>query len=63
MVNRRPLKPKFVIPSEVLHHCDSEFTELFPFFFSDDNFKHEAHLGEAEYRNEHEGKLTHEQII
>ena len=49
---------KFVIPSEVLHHCDSEFTGLFP-FFSDDNFKREPHLGEAEDINEHEGKLTH----
>ena len=63
MVNRWSLKPKFVIPSEVLHHCDLQFTELFPFFFSDDNFKREAHLGEAEDINEHKGKLTHEQII
>ena len=53
---------KFVIPSEVLHNCDSEFTGLFP-FFSDDNYKPTADLGEAEYRNEQEGKLTHEQII
>ena len=58
MVNRWSLKPKFVIPSEVLHHCDSEFTELFP-FFSDDNFKREADLGEAEDIKEYEGKLTH----
>lgn len=23
---------KFVIPSKVLHNCDSEFTGIFPFF-------------------------------
>ena len=50
---------KFVIPSEVLHHCDSEFTGLFP-FFSDTNYKPKADLGEAEYIfNDHEGKLTY----
>ena len=49
---------KFVIPSEVVHHCDSEFTKLFP-SFSDDNYKPTADLGEAEDINEHEGKLTH----
>ena len=50
---------KFVIPSEVLHHCDSEFSGLFP-FFSDTNYKPKADLGEAEYIfNDHEGKLTY----
>ena len=47
---------KFVIPSEVLHHCDSEFTGLFP-FFSDTNYKPKAR--EEEDINQHEGKLTH----
>ena len=28
-------------------------------FFSDDNYKPTADLGEAEYINEHEGKLTY----
>ena len=50
---------KFVIPSEVLHHCDSEFSGLF-LFFSDTNYKPKADLGEAEYIfNDHEGKLTY----